>query len=157
MHHMFRQHGRAEFDVDLSGSVISEESLLQEIDISTCASCASATEISNSGLDCASSAGNTSDYSSQEGAEPTGTSSITQSLDHQPADAQSDADPQHHRSSEAHASASISATDMELHEEADSEQMTMEPIEWQPVNSLVRPPTCVSGCVTNHLTATLTL
>ncbi|CAL8460862.1 g393 [Coccomyxa elongata] len=42
MHHMFRQHGRAEFKVDLSGCPISEETLLNHLDRSASVSAPSA-------------------------------------------------------------------------------------------------------------------
>ncbi len=42
MHHMFRQHGRAEFEVDLSGCPISEETLLNHLDRSASVSAPSA-------------------------------------------------------------------------------------------------------------------
>lgn len=147
MYHTFRQHASAEFDVDLSGCPVSEESLLQGINSSASASGTSALagDISDGGN---AAVGSGAHSSSQEGAERSETFSRTQSLDPPSAAEQPDTEHEHDRGKEHHAAAQAATNsggaEQELDDPSEVECYTKEAIEWQHTNPLVRPYCVVS-------------
>lgn len=137
MHHMFRQHGRGEFEVDLSGRPVREDTLLSNLDRSTSASAPSAdisvirsAALSETGSEAPAAGTSSRADAESEAGTPESWHMHSAPAQHAPED-----------SSEAASSLTSAATiECEPDEDAGSAPAAMqEPIDWLDANPLVWP------------------